>query len=754
MATSGISTRKRLRRHVFASGERRKLAATICSGVVAFMWFCASSAQELDEAVLEEVVVFAQKRSESLQDVPISVTAFTADDLVASAFNNIADLAQQVPNFIVSGAYRNTFPTFFLRGMGFNSFLSNDTQAVGIYLDEVLIEARGGQMFQMFDLERVEVLRGPQGTLYGRNTTGGAINFFTRKPGDRFEANGEVTGGRFGQLDFSGGVTIPVSDEFSVRVAGVRNNRDGNTRNEFTGGDVMGVDNWAARAIGRWAPSEATEWFVTVHGGNNDSDSAYYHYLEVEPDNVIIPYSESSDWWTLSANRPSYEKIRTLGASLHGTISLSGMKLDLIAAHNDVEATVFEDSDASPYDIVTYFNSTESKNYSAEVRLTSESDSRLQWLGGIYHSREELAGDLEVVLRFSTIFIPQLDAASELARSTQDSESTALFGQLSYALTDRLSGMVGVRWTEDSKEYAETVFVNDAGLAFGLAPDFVTGIGDNGTWDALSYRASLDFKVSPDAMLYGSYSRGYKSGQFTGLSFSDPLAFNSVDPEYVDAFEVGAKTTWLQNRLRTNVAAFFSDVQDLQQFIFFSPAPGQSIQTLRNAATAEIKGVEFELEARPAPGFDAKVGVAYLDAQFGTFLNCSTEGGSGDCTGNRMPKAPEWTMNAVAQYAIPVSNLPLFGAGAITPRVEFRWVDAQFMTESNTPIVHEPSYSVANASLTFSSEERRYELELWGRNITNEEYRMDSIDLSSVGAQINKHNDKASYGLTLRARFD
>lgn len=690
---------------------------------------------------IDEIVVTVQKRAQSLQDVPIAISAFQSGDLDAFDFTDASDIAAQVPNLQVSGAYNQSKPIFALRGISFKSFNATDSQAVGIYNDEVYIASRSGQLFQMFDLERVEVLRGPQGILYGRNTTGGAINFVSRKPSDDLEANAALTLGRFNQFDVEAAVTVPIVQErLSARVAAVTNNRDGNTLNEFTGNKVNSRDDWAARALIRFLPTENQEWLLNIHGGVSRGDGSYYHSRGIVPTgdgrfSDFFGYVENPHWWTLSSDlSEAFEDIENFGATLTGTIDFDTFSLTSVTAYDKTDYVTHEDSDASPNDLVDVIFGDETEQFSQELRAASRGEGVLQWLIGLYYFTDNLKGD-------NTFNFGVIDpSAFSHQVYDQDSKNFAVFGQVSYDLTSALTAHVGGRWTYEKKKMAfvtTDLFV----YTLGPTPEVTTDASTSESWNEFTWKIGLDYRINDDVLTYASYNRGFKSGGYNGIVFIQD-EFSVVDPEFVNAFEIGLKSNWWDRRLVLNLAAFYNDFSDLHIFNFTEGPGGIPVTQIVNAASARAYGLEAEAVLQPVEGLRIQAGLGLLNTKIKRVDVAELAG----LTGNDLALSPKLNFNGVVEYDIAMGN----DAGWLTPRLEATYTGSQYFDPSNDPLARQSNYWLLNAALSYRDGADRYSITLWARNITNEKYLTESLPFTDFGLYEQKHGERATYGVTLR----
>jgi len=690
---------------------------------------------------IDEIVVTAQRRAQSLQDVPIAISAFQAGDLDAFDFTDPSDIAAQVPNLQVSGAYNQSKPIFALRGISFKSFNATDSQAVGIYNDEVYIASRSGQLFQMFDLERVEVLRGPQGILYGRNTTGGAINFVSKKPGDEFQANAALTLGRFNQFDVEAGVSVPIiENRLSARVAAVANNRDGDTLNEFTGDKVNSRDDWAARALIRFRPTERQDWMLNVHGGVSRGNGSYYYSRGIAPTgdgrfSDFFDYVENPHWWTLASDLPeAYEDIDNFGVTLTGVIEFEGFSVTSVTGYDKTDYVTHEDSDASPAKLVDVVYDDETEQFSQELRAASSGEGPLQWLIGLYYFTDSLKAD-----NYYSFGVIDPAAFSRQAYD-QDSENFSVFGQVSYDLASALTVHLGGRWTYEKKEmhFRTTDF-----LVYSLGPDpeVTADVRTSDSWKEFTWKIGLDYRINEDVLAYASYNRGFKSGGYNGIVFIAD-EFSRVDPEFVNAYEVGIKSSWWERRLVLNLAAFYNDFSDLHVFNFTEGPSGVPVTQIVNAASARSYGVEAEMVVQPIEGLRIQAGVGLLDTRIKRVDVPELAG----LAGNRLALSPRFNFNGVVEYEIPLGG----NAGSLTPRLEASRTAGQYFDPSSDPLAYQAGYWLLNAALSYQDAADRYSITLWARNIANKKYLTESLPFTDFGLYEQKHGERATYGVTFR----
>ena len=520
------------------------------------------AADSTEQGGLNVIVVTAQRREQDIQDVPISVTAISGDDLTEIGIRDPRDLTLVVPSLSIQAGTSSTTTSLFLRGVGIGDFNSNTTGAVGVYVDDVFLGANAGKLFNVFDSEGIEVLKGPQGTLYGRNTTAGAIRFSSRKPTDEFSAIGDV---------------------LKARVSGTYLRRDGWMLNRVTGNKLNALDMWAGRAIVDFTPNPDVLVRAIVHGGQNRGDARQFQHrgsgVDLFGNPIVVDgvpldglgYADTDgDIDAGDFDIEGKERVDVFGASLTGKVDFGGVTLTSISAYEQVRRNTLEDTDASPNDVLTATYIDRPEQYSQELRLQSNDSGPINWIVGGYYFRDKLVTnssfDILRVLRDPDDLPGTLDPVNSIGNYaypyTQKTESWAAFAQADVELTDRLTLTGGLRYSVDSIDFDYRGFFDDVVVV----P--VLEFSGSETFRDLSWRAALSFKASDDVMLYASSSKGYNSGGFAGGSSSDPAQLQPFDSETLYAYEAGVKTDLLGRTLRFNAAAFYYDYRDLQVFVF------------------------------------------------------------------------------------------------------------------------------------------------------------------------------------------
>ena len=660
------------------------------------------------QETLEEIVVTAQKRVENLQDVPVAVNAFTGATLAEAGAVQPVDLAALTPNLTSKNAVGNTAPVFALRGISLNDFATNGTQPVGVYLDEVYLVNNSQLAFQMMDLERVEVLKGPQGTLYGRNTTAGAINFITNKPTREFAAGVAVTAGEWQLLGSEAYVNGAIGDHVAGRfaVSGERQMK-GFFVNDLTGNDwgQSRRANWRAQLL--WDHG-ATRVLVNYHGGIDKSDDWYYKYIA---DASGFPLGTTLAALAAQANPDIFHGQHALSPQPY--IDNSAHGLTVSADHDYGFATVKSISSIENLDYARTedYGSVPVPNgwnyypghllqYSEELRLASNGNRRWSWIIGAFGGHDRLReSDI-----YNELQNPIFEGYIFNEKYTQNTTSLALFTHNEIRLTDRLRLTAGVRLNDEQKHYAGGTLVvqSDPGLAFDLCPCTVD--------TTLKYheptgKLGLDYHIG-EVMIYGSYSRGYKSGGVTGFYVTDPTAKQPYNPEFINSYEAGFKSSWAGNRLRFNGAAFYYDYRDLQAFGVI----GGEFRIF-NVAKSRVQGGELEASWLPVAGLKIDAGLGLLNTRV---LESAVAGVS---VGNRLGNAPNYEFDTAVSYRWTLGDTVWATAG-----VDANWRGSTYYYVQNSPLQFEPAYVLVNPRFTLTGRGDSWSLSLWAKNVGNRHY--------------------------------
>ncbi|PCI47902.1 MAG: TonB-dependent receptor [Alphaproteobacteria bacterium] len=724
-------------RNIYTLG--RLLMTTALSGVTGLLF---STIGQSAEPIFEEIIITAQKRDQNLQDVPISVTAFSGAAMKALNLVNSVDIAGQTPGLNIGtpvGEGNNASIT--LRGVGLNDFNDNNEAPVAVYIDEVYQGALAGQTFQLFDMERVEVLRGPQGTLYGRNSTGGLVHFVTRKPSEETELYGDITYGSNNQVKFEGAVGGALGEKVQGRLSFATNHYDGYVKNR-AGPDHNEAENYALRAQLNFDMTDKLSALVSVNWAKSDVISPAYQHQATGLDAGGVPCDPSTeaglagcatDFFGYADNdgdnfagaydTDGFLKLKTYGGSLKLSAEISeGIDLVSISAFGKVEKDHQEDTDMSPVGFfkVSPIFRTRTKQFTQEVRLSGGSDN-MKWVTGAYYFYQNV--DAEQDLIFGD-FAPGFFLDTKVDQITN---SLGFFAQTEYDVSDQLTFVLGGRWTKDKKDYHYTQVDKLGGVA-GVPPGTVLldfsedSFGDLAKIDTgvFSGKAGLNWTPNEDTLVFVSVSRGFKSGGFnSGFSSAGPDEIK-YDEEKITSYEIGLKASFADNRLRFNATAFYYDYKDLQALTF----KGTS-SFITNASDATIKGFELELQGNPLDGLDINFGMSILDTNADGIAIPDGAGGIEVLADRKLVLAPEFSANGLIRYGFEIGN-----GGELSAQVDFNYQGEHFFDIKNQFVSQEDGYWVWNARLAYQLPDNNMELSVFVKNFTKSNYKVYTFDFT------------------------
>ena len=690
------------------------------------------------EGVLEEVVVTARKRSENLQDTPIAVTALTQAALEQRQVTNIAAVDRFSPNIVfntsspISGTRSSA--SVFIRGVGQTDFTLTTDPGVGIYLDGVYIARSIGSVLDILDVDRVEVLRGPQGTLFGRNTIGGAISLTSRKPGNTFSGNASVTTGSYERFNAKVSADIPITETLLSSVTVARFGSEGYISRPYIGDKTGGDNRWAGRIALAWTPTNTFRLDLSVDGTRVREKSccgelvavydtglfAQFHNAVIAPS--LVPTLGPAAFFN-QQSLPTKKFQDNSDFAVPSTLDLWGVSASAewqatdavavksITAYRDLDSTNGRDADHSPVLLGHTIDVYNSHQFSQEFQLLGKMfDNRLKWILGAYYFDEKGLNIDDVHFAIAHV----------ISGGRVHNSSLAFFGQTTLDITSRLSLTGGLRWTQDTKRFlvsddVQYVIENLVGIPSTVHPgplvpgDRLLPVGEvtNRTDKATPY-VNLAYKWTPDVMTYVSYSEGFKGGGFVQRVFPDRRAVPEFQPESVKVYEAGFKIEALDRRVRLNGAAFHTKYTNLQVTVIDAIAP-----VTQNAAAARIDGAELEFNAVPMEGLGLDVGLGYLDARY-TEVNPNATEVSLD---KHLVYAPKWSVNVGASYEFELGD-----KGSITLRSDWAHRSTVYNDAINTPALVQPSYSTLSASITWASKAKDWHVTLAGTNITNTRY--------------------------------
>lgn len=756
--------------------KTRLLASSACIAfATSFPGLALSQEAEPDteaSRALDVVVVTAQKREQDILDVGATVSAIGEQTLRDSRVNTMSDLPAHVPNVDIRNQAAGTLPVITIRGVGLNDFSNTNNPSAGVYIDGVYLSSLGLLSFDFFDLERVEVLKGPQGTLYGRNSTAGAINFISAKPVfDDVSTTVSATYGNYGTQELQGVSNLPVNDQFAIRLGGkLIRQTEGFFYNRTTGSDLGEQSIFLGRAQLRWRPDSNTDVTLKIDGFDNDSElgqGAFFGALdftnppgfacaalargETDPNCTnALGYSDPDgdpfrgDW----AEAPFYDAGQ-IAATLEGTFNLGGAELASVTGYIDHYREAYTDLDASPATLLEFVPTTDVEQYSQEFRLSGTQNGRLDWLLGVFGSHDRIKVG-------STGYADDFFGTRTSGYGDQTTDAAAVFGHGEYALTDQISLIGGLRFSWEKKEYSARVFDdNPFGSSCLLSATCTPGMTGRVTLasaddlevedENVSWKVGLDWKPSDNTLYYASVSQGVKSGGFFFGFTTNSGSFQPFDPESLISYEVGMKNRTADGALQFAASAFYYDYSDIQTYVR-DESGTVPFQRLGNVGEATLYGADFEATFMPPAidGLSITGGLGLLESELGSFVAL---GGPVE-EGKEFPNAPALTVNATVRYERPVGN-NLRGI----VQVDGRYSGETQKDALNNPVIAADAYNLWNGRLAIAAEDNRWEFALWGKNLFDEAYKVQGVDLTSLGFGYENYNPPRTYGATLTVRF-
>lgn len=761
----------------------------------------AAAQTEEPAGTLEEVLVTAQKREQNIQDVPIALDAVSRDAIIAQRISGPDDLIKMLPNLSLKTASAVN-SGFAIRGVGTQNFHLTAQQAVGLYFDEVSQVTPFTSQLGLFDMERIEVLRGPQNTLFGRNTTGGAVNFITRRPDAEDGNNGyiNVNLGNFGKVDGEGAVGFALGEHFAMRLAAQSQNRDGVFTDVDTGDRIGSTSKQSARLGLAWEPSESSSAWLSLHYGksdpervprkatgrfladnattcpNNDDGAAQFEGASAcfARNKTGVPYNPSLNGWRDAHDAANNTALVELeGALLKVEHDFGPVTLASLTGYDNVEQHLADESGGLPYIQFQALQQGDYQTFSQELRLTSNGEGKVKWIGGLYYTHEN--DHFATTARNNAVGPPTLSVVPTSIMN-QRGDVYSAYGQIDVAFTARFNMNVGLRYTDDSKTGDTTVvamFDTDTGLATGTrlpkdflySRDFVLAhensfptlcapgvVPCSGPWKQVEQddsktggKLGVDYHFSDDVMGYASYSRGFKAGAFDVRAQAVLLGTGDlpVKPEELDAYEIGLKSQFLDRRMKLNVTAFYYDWRDLQTF---ATIPGIGPAFL-NLPKSRLTGQELEWQFAPGNDWTLRLYGAHLDTEV---TDVGTLGPDAAVEGAPLPQAPEWTFNAGIFKGIAI------GDQRLTLSANARYASEQWGTMNERPNTLVKSSTFLDASIAYEfGAENRYSLTAWGENLTSEKtcYLLGDLDGFTWTNACQPNEGTALYGISLMARF-
>jgi iron complex outermembrane receptor protein len=756
------------------------LAVTPCVPVLA-------QAQDADSSsgdVLQEVIVTARHRAENLQGVPVAVTALSSEALASRGVRNVAEAANIAPNVTFdTGASRSgggSSGSLFIRGVGQADFFGMFDPGVGIYVDEIYLGRSTGSVLDALDFERVEVLRGPQGTLFGRNTIGGAINITSKRPTQQLEGYIQAELGSYDERNISAVLNLPLSDTLAARLSASQRNRDGTVESLAVPGlRFDDINDFASRAVVEWTASDAFSATFIADTSRQRRGGQAFHLTAVNPTapslvqfNSIVPaartypgangtyqyYAPVSDIYitgkdhtwagtTLFGDPRNDLDASGISANLRWQLS-DDIELRSISAYREVDLYTISNAAAVPFDYQSSDFRSDQRQISQEFRLSgSLLSDKLNFVSGIYYFNEvihELTRSR--IINGVYALTGQAPTVAANGPGDHDTDSYAVYADGTFRFTDKFSVSLGGRYTREEKNVGHSVVDADSGVVR-LAPSTMER-----SFTSFTPKLALQYRFGEPAMVYASYSEGFKSGGVTAALATRPSDFSPFGPEEQTTYEVGIKSDLFDRRVRVNVAAFHSDYSDLQLRATLQAGQlGCAVvcTSVVNAAEARLRGVEAEIVARPISGLELSLGGGYLDQKF-VYVDPALVASRALTPDRKIPKTPETTLDLSARF-----EQPVWGSHLLSTSLSYSYRSKTYHSIENDPYSTQSAYDVVNARIAFSPNDGRWEIAATGKNLTDETYIVTANPsfLTSVGVSSVVYAAPRTYSLSVLYRF-
>lgn len=737
------------------------------------------------EAENQDIVVSAQRRNESIQSVPIAMQAISSEALVERGIRNPQDLGQYTPNVAIASPFgAGSQPIISIRGIGLNDFNTNNAGPNGVYVDEFYVSAPSAQGNSLYDLERVEVLKGPQGTLYGRNTSGGAINFITVKPTQDFGGylRGEYSS--FETVNLEGAVGGGLSETLSARVSGTYNHSRGWMKNLTLNRFENGANNWSARGQLLWEPSSDLKVWLKAQYSKSVARPTVYRLIgtlnpvNFDPVAVLLGAPDKcsaasslagdcvdlffnateADFYSGNYNPSGLTRIEDFQTILRVDYTAGSVDFTSITGYNFNKRFYPEETDAAPQRILEIDYGTRSREFTQELRASQTGDS-FNWVAGLYYLHENLRQEQPLYIYHDLdLLFGAIGSADDIAQTlfttnVQKTDSFAAYGQAEYEVAPGLRLVGGARYTIDKKDFAANAFFR---FQSGGIDSFGPPVGANSFASAITqkkfnWRIAANYKFNPDVMAYASVATGYKSGGFNGGFIvgdqaTRDAALRPVKPETVTSYEVGLKSSFLDRKVTLNLAGFYNDYRN-QQVLAQVFVNNVIVYTLDNAQKARTYGLDAELYVRPVDGLTLGAQLGLLNSRLVKFV-AARDPNQADYSGNRLTFAPSTSLALSADYERDL--------GGVTIKLHYdtNYRGKQFFDPSNTPYAMQEAYWLHNARIGLEFGDGKYSLGAFARNFTKTKYILTSSDLTlTTGSVQQVVGNPRSFGVDFGVKF-
>ena len=704
-------------------------------------------AEDQEVARLDPVTVTAQRREEDIQIVPVAVTAFTADDLEIRSTLNLEEVARSTPGFqyVSDESIKATRPS--IRGIAGGGGTAGRDSSIGVYVDDVYLGGPASANVELFDLDRVEVLRGPQGTLFGRNTLAGVINMASKMPDDEFGGYVQAEYGNYDHKRLKGRVSVPlVKDKLSASLSGLYFDRDGFLENAYLNTDTNDAHQWGLRGALLFTPTENMDWLFSADYREVDQKAKSQETLLNDP--ASIPGLFGALLNTDPYDRVVYsgfageETLEAWGLSARGVISFDAF--DLISVTSYREHHYFNDgeSDQTPFGVGRNQDPEDVERFTQEFRLETTGQGPFKAIVGAFYLNQDAVNGGHILLESDLVSLLTGGALTgELtggATGKTKTESVAVFGSVDYDVTDKFTVSLGARqtWEDKSINFDQVDFESVFGFPLLASTGSYTG---SDTFESFTPSATAKYRFTDDVMIYATVSEGFRSGGFNDTT--GDLSGIAFDPETLWNYEAGLKSTLFEDRLRLNASVFSMKWKDIQVQADDPATVNLYDPRILNAGEAHSNGVELEMVAAVTPDFTIDGSFAYFDDEFD----------EGNMAGNDLG-APEYTfsLNGTYVYAL-TPDLDLTFRGEY-----YRQGDQYVNMDQTRPENLQEGYELLNARIVLTPSDRDWEVAIWGKNLTDETYNVRTFDLLAnpfVGQLFNILGAPKTYGVSVKKSF-
>lgn len=717
---------------------------------------------------VEEIIVTAQRRETNLQETPIAITALSGGALDARGVKNIGNLENFAPNLQINQGRPDgggSTAAITIRGVGQNDAQFPNDPGVGLYIDGVYSARSYGGLIGLLDVERIEVLRGPQGTLFGRNTIGGAVNIVTTPPSQEFNGHINLLYGSYNRFEAKASINAPlIADKLAMRLSAAFTRADGLGEQILTGRPMANENRKVVRLALRATPSDdVTIDLVADYTHQRQNPSAGKMLTAVpsttglieglfnpviagiENPQIGLPANAVFDNRFVTNNRydnfgtaPLADNLDAGGAAL--TVSWKAtddLTIKSITAARAYKTHIALDQDYSPYSIISTDDRQHQEQYSQELQaFGSLLDGRLRYLLGLYYFKEIARDHNDVAIVPDTLPVAGFEIA-QIADLGLSATNYAAFGQLDFDLLDSLTLTVGVRQNHENKRFNRQFTHLQGGDVF--IPYQVL----EKSWNSFTPRLGLNWKATEDAMFYASYAQGFKGGGWNPRPTSAAAGVRPFEPESIKTAELGAKTQWLDRRLTLNVAGFYGRYKNIQLPVAYGLPDGTLVIETQNAGESEIKGLEVELLARPVREASIQIGYGYFDNKYVSIVP-----GASITASNRLPDAPRHTLNIGADYRFDLGEM-----GKLTVRGDAAYRSKAFKDAVNTPLIGQAGFWLVSGRISWTSQDDRFGIQVFGNNLFDKKYLATGFDASTLGEMVGFYGRPREFGVQGTYKF-